>query len=201
MGNNLKDCLLGLYEKALPFSLDWDTKLSAVKELGYDFLEFSVDAEHIDRLDWTEGEIASFMDASLRTGVPAYTLAMTANRFFPLGSRDGSVREKGRALLKKSVRLAQRLGIRIVQVATYDVYGEEGDAETDLHFIESLRECERAAALSGVMLALETMDSPFADSIEKCYGLAGRIGSPWIQVYADIGNLSAAGVDFTKDIL
>ena len=37
------DNLLGLYEKALPKEMDWFTKLRTAKELGFDFLEISID--------------------------------------------------------------------------------------------------------------------------------------------------------------
>ena len=192
--------MLGLYEKALPFSLDWDTKLGAVKELGFDFMELSIDPAHMDRLDWTESGIAELRDASLRTGLPIYTIALSANREFPMGSKDEGTREKGKSVLKKAIRLARKLGVRIVQVATYDVFDEESDAETDRLYLDGLRECERVAALAGVMLALETMDTPYADSIGRCKRILDIIGSPWIQIYADIGNIAAMGLDFTKEI-
>ena len=48
--------LLGLYEKALPASMDWMERLSAAKELGYDYVEISIDEtdERLARLDWDE---------------------------------------------------------------------------------------------------------------------------------------------------
>ena len=200
-GMNIGDCLLGLYEKALSFSWGWERKLGAVKELGFDFMEFSVDPDHIDRLDWTDGEIAELRDASFRLGVPMHTLALSANREYPMGSKDEKKREAGKALLTKAIGLAGKLGVRVVQVAAYDVYGEESDDETGRLFIESLKECERAAALSGVMLALETMDTPYAGSVERCKRIVDAIGSPWLQIYADTGNIAEAGFDFAKDIM
>ena len=196
----VKDCLLGLYEKALPFSWDWEKKLGTIKEMGYDFMEFSVDPAHIARLDWTEEQISMLRDTSVRLDVPLHTMALSANREYPLGSKDTKVREDGKALLKKAVRLAKKLGVRIVQVASYDVFGEEGDDETDRLFLESIKECERTAALGGVMLALETMDTPFAGSVERCKRIVDIIGSPWLQIYADTGNINAGGLDFNEDI-
>jgi len=198
---NIGDCQLGLYEKALTFDWDWEKKLSMVKELGFDFMEFSVDADHKDRLDFTEKEITLIRDTSWRLQVPLNTLALTANRFYPLGSKNDEVREEGKLLVKKAVALAVKLGIRIVQIAAYDVFDEEGDEETDRLFIESMRECEPIAARAGVMLAFETMDSPYAGSVERCKRLVDILGSPWIHIYADTGNIAAIGLDFTKDIL
>jgi len=197
---NITDCMLGLYEKALPFSWDWDRKLRAVKELGYDFMEFSVDPAHIDRLDWNETEIAGLRDASFRQDVPLLTLAISANREWPLGSKDDGVRKAGKTLLIKAIILARKLGIRIVQIASYDVFGEPSDGETDRLFVESLHECERYAALHGVLLTLETMDTPYAGCIERCKRIIDEIGSPWIQIYADTGNIASAGINFESDL-
>jgi L-ribulose-5-phosphate 3-epimerase len=90
--------------------------------------------------------------------------------------------------------------VRIIQIAAYDVFGEESDDETDLLFLDSMRECERTAALGGVMLALETMDTPYAGSVYRCKRIVDIIGSPWLQIYADTGNITASGMDFSEDI-
>lgn len=52
----MKKYSLGLYEKAMPGTLDWKEKLEAAKEAGYDFVEISIDAteEKIARLDMTK---------------------------------------------------------------------------------------------------------------------------------------------------
>ena len=196
----LEDCLLGLYEKALPFSMNLEEKLGTVKKMGFDFMEFSVDADHIDRLDWTEKEISEVRETSLRHGIPLHTFALSANRGYPLGCKDDKVREEGKTILKKAIRLAQKLGVRIIQVATYDVVDDISDDETDRLFLDSMRECVRIASLAGVMLALETMDTPYAGSVARCKRIVDIIGSPWLQIYADTGNINAAELDFTDDI-
>ena len=197
---DIRDCLLGLYEKALPFSLNWDEKLNAVKELGYDFMELSIDADHTDRLDWTDAEINSLLEKSKKYNIPFHTLALSANRGWPLGSKDEKTREYGKELLKKAVILAKKLDAGIVQVATYDVYDEEGDDETDRLFLESIRECAQTAAQYEVTLGLETMDLPYADSVKKCKRIVDEIASPWIKIYADTGNIASAGYDFANEI-
>ena len=35
--------LLGLYEKALPAEWSWERRLSAARELGFDYMEISID--------------------------------------------------------------------------------------------------------------------------------------------------------------
>jgi len=194
------DCQLGLYEKALSFSWDMEKKLNMVKELGYDAMEFSVDADHKDRLDWPDEKIMKLRDLSLGLNVPMNTIALTANRFFPLGTKDDKKREDGKTLVKKAVVFARKLGVRIVQIAAYDEYEGVSDEETDRLFLESMRECVRSAALGGVMLALETMDTAYANGFGRCKRIVDIIGSPWLQIYGDTGNIAASGLDFTDDI-
>ena len=40
----MKKYSLGLYEKAMPGTLNWKEKLETAKEAGYDFVEISIDA-------------------------------------------------------------------------------------------------------------------------------------------------------------
>jgi len=197
---DIRDCLLGLYEKALPFSLNWDEKLGAAKELSYDCTELSIDPDHTDRLDWSDADVAVLRGKCLNYGIPFHTMALSANRVWPLGMKDDKGREFGKTLLKKAVVLSQKLGIRVLQIATYDVYEEEGDAETDRLFLDSMRECVRAAARNGVMLALETMDKPYANGVKSCKRIVDEIASPWLRIYADTGNIASAGYDFETDI-
>ena len=60
------------------------------------------------------------------------------------------------------------------------------------------------AARRQVMLAIEIMDTPFINSIQKYLEFDRLIASPWLTVYPDIGNLSAwrndVGAELTQGI-
>jgi L-ribulose-5-phosphate 3-epimerase UlaE len=43
------------------------------------------------------------------------------------------------------------------------------------------------------MLGLENLDTPFVENISKGLEIIHEINSPWLRLYPDIGNLSAAG--------
>ena len=53
----MKSYAIGLYEKAIPKSVDWEGKLRVAKNCGYDFLEISIDEteEKLSRLEWSKG--------------------------------------------------------------------------------------------------------------------------------------------------
>lgn len=184
---------IGIYEKALPKNISWLDRLNIAKDLGFSFVEMSIDEtdERLARLDWTDKEIKSVKDAIEETGVGIFSICLSGHRRFPFGSKDSSNREKAMEIMEKAVVLASKLGIRNIQLAGYDVYYED---KTDLsreRFIQNVKKAVQFAASYQVMLAIEIMDDPFINSLTKFQKIKSQIPSPWLQAYPDIGNLSA----------
>ncbi|MDR0899996.1 MAG: L-ribulose-5-phosphate 3-epimerase [Lactobacillaceae bacterium] len=184
---------LGIYEKALPKGLTWKERLALVKELGFDFLEFSIDEsdERQARLEWTMAERQEIRDAIAETSTPIQTLMLSGHRKYSLGSSDPKIVERGLEMAYKAVQLAVDLGIRHIQLAGYDVFYEEHTSETEQRFITNLKKIVDYAASFDVMLDIETMDTSFINSIEKVARYKKIIKSPWLAAYPDLGNLSA----------
>ena len=75
MINHQKKFRLGIYEKAMPASLDWEARLQKAKEAGFDFVEISIDEsdERRARLDWSDQEIYRIRDlCTARDAAPVY---------------------------------------------------------------------------------------------------------------------------------
>ncbi|BDR53368.1 L-ribulose-5-phosphate 3-epimerase [Bombiscardovia nodaiensis] len=184
---------LGIYEKALPHDLTWKERFALVHDLGFNFLEFSIDEsdERLARLDWSRHDRELFRQAMWSQRARINTLMLSGHRRFPLGSADPKVRQKALDLMSKAIDLAVDLGIRNIQVAGYDVYYEPKSLETRERFIENLETCVHLAAKKMVMLSIETMDDPFMNSLDKVVYIKSQIHSPWLQAYPDVGNLTA----------
>ena len=184
---------LGIYEKALPPIKDWERTFELVHELGFNFLEFSVDEsdERLARLDWSNREREAFRQAMWRTGSRINTLMLSGHRRFPLGSADPATRERSLEMMSKAIDLCVDLGIRNIQMAGYDVYYEDKTPSSREWFVENLERCVHMAAKKMVMLSIETMDDPFLNSLSKVAYFKSVIHSPWLQAYPDVGNLSA----------
>lgn len=189
-----KDDLLGLYEKALPQDLSWEERLLAAKDAGFDFLELSVDEsdERLARLDWPDQKRWELVEIMYRTGMPLKTMCLSGHRRYPLGSHDPETRKRSLEIMEKAIRLACDLGIRIIQLAGYDVYYETGDDSTRAYFLENLTESVRIASSHGVLLGFETMETPFMDTIGKAMAYVNQVQSPYLGVYPDLGNLTNA---------
>ena len=198
LGNHL----LGLYEKALPPELTWEERLSAAKELGFDYLEISIDEtdERLSRLDWTREERDTLHRAMLSTGVPIQSMCLSGHRRFPYGSADPQLRARAHEIMEKAVLFAREFGIRVIQLAGYDVYYEPSTPESLRLFEEGLRSACETAEKYQVMLAMEIMDTELMSSITRYRKYKALLPSPWFTVYPDLGNLSAWGNDTSAEL-
>lgn len=193
---------IGLYEKAMPSELTWEERLESAKDAGYDYIEMSVDETdmRMSRLDWDDGQIFELLEAQKKVGLPIETICFSAQRKYPLGSKIWE--EEAKELLRKGVIFAKKLGIRIIQTQGYDCYYEEtSDETTRERFYRNLEEGTIFAGSYGVMLAMETMENDFMNTVEKAMYSVNRVNSPYLQVYPDIGNISNATDDVTGDLL
>jgi L-ribulose-5-phosphate 3-epimerase len=186
---------VGLYEKALPDSLSWEERLDAAGKAGYDFVEISIDEsnERLARLDWSPAERTKLRRSIENNGIRIMTMCLSAHRKYSLGSHDPEIRRQGQEILRKAIDFAGDIGLRVIQVMAYDVFYETSDQETRIHFLDGLHLGAHWAGQSGVMLGLENLDTPFVDSLGKALTIINEINSPWLQLYPDIGNLTAAG--------
>lgn len=188
-----KQVPLGIYEKALPRDADWPERLRLAGQLGFDFVEMSIDEtdDRLARLDWSVAQRLAVVQAIQATGVYIPSMCLSAHRRFPLGSEDDSVRQRGLTIMTSAIQLALDLGIRVIQLAGYDVYYQQGNPQTRRRFREGLSQALVIASRAQVTLAMEIMDYPLMNSISKALGYASYFNNPWFQLYPDIGNLSA----------
>lgn len=137
----MKAYTLGLYEKAMPAELTWKEKLEAARDAGYDFVEISIDETDakLARLEWTKEERLELVKTMYETGLPIRTMCLSGHRKYPIGSSNPNTCARGMEIMEKAIRLADDLGIRIIQLAGYDVYYEESTPQTVERFGENLK--------------------------------------------------------------
>jgi L-ribulose-5-phosphate 3-epimerase len=193
---------VGIYEKALPKDLNWPERFRAARDAGYDFLEISVDEtpERMARLDWTLAERLDFFKASREAGVPVPSMCLSGHRKIPFGSSDEAVRDQAARFMHKAITFAGDTGIRVIQLAGYDVYYEPATAGSRARYVQGMQRALEVAARHQVMLALEIMDTPFLNSITRYLALKKQLPSPWLCVYPDLGNLTAWGNDVAAEL-
>lgn len=197
---------LGCYEKAMPNTLTIRQKLLYAKKAGFDFLEISIDEtdEKLSRLDFNDDEINQIKQDITEIDFPILTMCLSGHRKYSLGSHDLDIQKKSLEIMEKACTFAQKLGLRIIQLAGYDVYYEVHDEYTQRTFESNLQKCVDIASKYGILLGFETMETPFMDTIQKSMKYVSSINSPYLNVYPDLGNLTNASriykVPIEKDI-
>ena len=197
---------LGLYEKAMPNELSFKEKLEAAKTAGFDFVEISIDEtdEKLNRLTMSPAARMELVNVMNLTGLPIRTMCLSGHRKYPLGSNELHIRNKGMEIMKRAIELADDLGIRIIQLAGYDVYYEDPNEQTKQYFAENLKKAAQMAASAGVTLGFETMETEFMNTVEKSMKYVSMVSSMYLGVYPDIGNITNAakmyGIDVLEDL-
>lgn len=187
---------LGLYEKSMPDELPISEKLFLAKKAGYDYLELSIDEsdEKLGRLDWSGEELFRLREAQERAGLPILSVCLSGHRRFPLGDPEPELRRRSLEIMEKAIRLAAGIGARIIQLAGYDVYYKQSSEQTVGFFHEGLESAVEMASAQGVILAFETMETPFLNTVSKGMRWVRQINSPYLQIYPDTGNLTNAAL-------
>jgi L-ribulose-5-phosphate 3-epimerase len=120
------------------------------------------------------------------------SMCLSGQRKFPMGSADPALRARSLEIIKNAVDLAADLGIRLIQIAGYDVYYEPSTEATRAMFTQNLGAAVEFAASRGVVLAFETMETPFMNTVAKALSFVESIDSPYLQIYPDVGNVTNA---------
>lgn len=198
----MKAYSIGLYEKAMPGNLSWTEKILAAKKAGYDFIEISIDEtdEKLKRLDMSKEERIGLVSLMQALDMPIRTMCLSGHRKYPLGSNDPEIRQRSMEIMEKALQLADDLGVRIIQLAGYDVYYEQSNNETKKHFLNNLKKITEMAASKGILMGFETMETEFMNTVQKAMSYVKQIDSVYLNVYPDLGNITNAAVNYGKDV-
>ena len=182
---------IGIYEKAINNKFSWREKIQIAKKAGFDFIEFSVDEsqEKMNRLNWSNQKINELRKILIEEDFYFNSMALSGLRKYPYGSSDENIRQKSILITKKAILLAKKLGIRMIQLAGYDVYYEKASSNSQKYFLDTLKEVIKIANEHSVMLSFEIMDTEFMGTISNYYKILKDINSPWLKIYPDLGNL------------
>lgn len=197
---SVQESPLVIYEKAL-MPHEWSKMFDDTAELGFTGFEVSIDESdmRLARLDWDEKEYLPIIAAAKQSGIVLQSLCFSGQRRFPMGSADPAIVAKSTEMMKKCIRLCQGLGIRVLQVAGYDVFYEPASPDTYRRYIDNLARMTHIAEQHGVMLAIEPVESGVT-SVTKALDIIHEIRSPYLQVYPDIANMASLGIDYFPEI-
>lgn len=181
--------------------MNWHEKFKIAKDAGFDYIELSIDGKspRLSRLDWDDKTITAIKDLSQTFSMPFRTMALSANRFYPLG--DEFLFDEGITIVKKSIVLAKKLNIPVIQFAPYDVYQKESTSVTRNRFTTSLKELLEFARKYQIILAMEVLEDVLHFSkVSLCIEYIKEMNHPNLMLYADTGNVAYNGFNVAEDL-
>lgn len=186
----------------MPHELSLLDKLIETKRAGFDFMEISIDEtdEKLGRLLWTANERLELVRAMSETGCRIMTMCLSGHRKFPLGCEDEAKSIRSLQIMAEAIDLAVDLGIRIIQIAGYDEYYLPSTPITRRLFLENLKRSVEMASKKGVVLAFETMETEFMNTVGKAMHYVNTLQSPYLQVYPDLGNITNAALQYGTSV-
>jgi L-ribulose-5-phosphate 3-epimerase/hexulose-6-phosphate isomerase len=192
---------IGIYEKALE-PAPWSSFFEEVAAAGFAFVDLSVDEtpERTARLDWPKADRALVRQAAQDSGVEIGGLCLSLHRKIGPGSADPAVRALALDVFRKGIDLCADLGISLLQVAGYYDYYQEADRGAEARYVDTLARGAEYAALAGVMLGLENVDGDDVTSISKGVAICDMVGSAWLGMYPDVGNIAVQGLDAVAEL-
>lgn len=194
---------LGIYEKALPSAGDWDARLRAAAQAGFDFVELSLDPtpERLARLEWPPARRREVRRMIEDAGVPLQTMCLSATREYPPGTGDPARRAQALRILRGAVDLAADLGIRVIQVGGHDTLADEPPSrDSRARYVEAIQQMVAWASQRGVLLGLENQDYGYVNSPTAAVSVVHAVGSPYLGLYLDVGNLIVNGQTVATEI-
>ncbi len=185
---------IGLYEKAMPDSFSIKEKLQCAKKANYNFMELSIDASDskIERIFLNKQQRFDIISSMHEEDIKIDSFCVSALTKYALGDLDNNLSEKGVEIAKGAIRLAYDIGATTVMIPGYDIYFGTSCQETKNKFIKNIQFITHYAAKHGIILAFETMENEFMNTVQKAKKYVDLLKSANLQIYPDCGNITNA---------
>ena len=175
----------GIFYGTLPGALSDRVRLELAKEAGFDGVELpqAPDPKTTENL----AEMAK------DCGLEIASVMCTTNWPYPLSSTDEEVRAQGVAGTKAGLEQCQAVGADVLLVVPGQVTEDVRYSAAYEISQRSLRELAPVAESLGVIMAIENVWNKFLLSPLEMRDFIDSLGSPFVQVNFDVGNILLYG--------
>ncbi|NLH99183.1 MAG: sugar phosphate isomerase/epimerase [Chthonomonadales bacterium] len=184
---------IGVNKWTMPPDWSLDKAFEAAVEAGFDTIEINVGETGELTPDTSEAEARSIAARARDAGIEVSSLSTGLGWAYPLTDGDPAKAGRGVANTEAQIRLARWMGLdailcvpgMVTPDVPYDVAYERAQA--------ALRRLEPVAAENRVVIGVENVWNKFLLSPIEMARFVDEIGSPWVQVYFDVGNVLVFG--------
>lgn len=184
------------------------------KEAGFEGIELALSLDGELSMKSTEEDIIKIKELANRIGIEISGLATGLFWQYSLTSDREDIREKAKAVVRKELDIGALLGVSCVLVCpglvgvdfnpdevvpdakTIEFYAGSEVIDYDVAYeraIDAFKELAPYAEKKGVIMGVENIWNKFLLSPLEMRSFIDKIGSPFVQVYLDIGNMVLFG--------
>lgn len=170
------------------------------KDAGFDSVEVAIAEKGEITLNSTKKDIQKIVDASRSTGIEISSLATGLFWDYSLTSDNSLEREKAKGIVKKMIEVASWLGVDTILIVpgAVDVFFKPDFMVVTYEKVyerahQTLKELAPMAEEYKVNIAIENVWNKFLLSPIETKNFVDSIGSPYVGVYFDVGNVLLYG--------
>ncbi|HID95554.1 MAG TPA: sugar phosphate isomerase/epimerase [Candidatus Latescibacteria bacterium] len=174
--------------------------MKLAKDAGFEAIELALDEDGPINLGSTREEIEEIARTARKIGIEISSVATGLFWKYPFTSASRETREKAEEITVKMLDVAQWLGTDAILVVPGVVgvdFIPEGEViPYDLAYarsMEALKELAREAERRRVYIGIENVWNKFLLSPLEMRDFVDRLGSEYVGVYFDVGNVIATG--------
>ena len=182
--------------------------IDAIKKVStyqYDGIELSLHKSHLDPFNVTIDELKAIKVALQEYNLLASDIATGAADLLSDDEYEPSLinsnqegRKKRIECIKKSIAIAEYLGINIVNISSGFKKEDISDEEAMEYLIVGIKECLQAS--NDIILAIEPEPGMFIGTTDSAIELIKRIGSDRLRLNLDIGHVVCCEEDYLQKI-
>jgi len=169
-------------------------KMDIAKRVGYDGIEIALENDGPTGMDSTPEDWAKIRKYAADLGLAIPSVATALHWQSPITSHDEAVREKAIAIVEKELEMAAALGADSILVVPGMVSGGKNGVRYDEAYDRAFAAIKRLAPVAEkhkVKIGLENVWNNFMLSPIEMRDFIDKIGSPYVGMYLDVGNLIA----------
>jgi hexulose-6-phosphate isomerase len=202
----------GIYISSLPRELSLAEKMELAKKAGFEGIEISIadSGELTERC--TPDELSAIREKADKIGIEILSVSCGLNWRCSFSAAEKSVRELAKQTVRNQIDIAKGLGVDAILVLPgfvtiessfasgfpKDARYRPGDEVVDYEdawdrALEALKELAPYAAEKGITMCVENVWNLFLLSPLEMRALIDQVGSDYVGVYFDVGNVMVQG--------
>ena len=174
--------------------------MALAKDVGFDAIEVAVAEQGEITLDSPEADVRKVADTARQVGIEISSLATGLFWSYPLTSDDEATRAKAKQIVSRSLQIAGWLGVDAILVVPgavgVDFARDLGVVPYDVVYdraLGALKDLAPEAEQRKVYIGVENVWNKFLLSPLEMRDFVDAVGSDYVQVYFDVGNVIATG--------